>query len=304
MSAFKPSLVHALVTPFDANGRVDYAALTRLVDFHIANGAGALATPMHVGEAVSLPDAEKREVIAATIKAARGRVPVIAHASDSGTGLAAALARFAEQAGAVAVVSATPYYWTPPPHMLVEHFAQIAAAVKVPFFVHNAPDDMAGIKVNVDMMLKLIERAPNLAGVVDSGLDWQFMIELMTYAPEKRAGFQLLTGIEYVVSAAAIGSTGTITSLAGIAPKMIGELHRLCLADKLVEARQVQADVAALRAALKGLGVAGVKNAMAAQGRDVGLPRPPLQPLSTEAARKLAEGIAAIAGMKGEPRGW
>jgi dihydrodipicolinate synthase/N-acetylneuraminate lyase len=52
------------------------------------------------------------------------------------------------------------------------------------------------------------------------------------------------------------------------------------------------------------LGVAGVKNAMAAQGRDVGLPRPPLQPLSPEAAKKLAAGIAAIPGMKNEPRGW
>lgn len=304
MPAFKPGLAHSLVTPFGADGRIDFAALEKLIEFHIANGANSLAVPMHVGEAVSLPDAEKRSLISAVIKGVRGRVPVIAHCSDAGTGLAASLAKFAEQAGAAAIVSTTPYYWTPPPPMILEHFAQIAGAVKIPFYVHNAPEDMAGIKVTAELMLRLIDRAPNFAGLVDSGLDWQFMIELMTDAPKKRPEFQLLTGVEYLVSAGAIGASGMISSLAGVAPRLVGEMFRLCSQDKLFEARQVQADVAALRQILKPHGAAGIKSAMAAMGRNCGQPRAPLQPLAAGAGAALAAALANAAYLKNEPRGW
>ena len=133
--------------------------------------------------------------------------------------IAAALAAFAEKAGAAAIVSSTPYYWTPPPAALIEHFAAIAAAVKIPFFVHNAPEEMSGVKVNADLMLKLIDKAKNFAGVVDSGLDWQFMIELITDAPKKRPEFQLVSGVEYMVSAGAIGSRALFAPLAAVAPE-------------------------------------------------------------------------------------
>ncbi len=301
---FTPGLVHTPVTPFTADNRVDYALLPKLIEFHIANGADAIAAPMHVGESVSLPDAEKRELIGAIIKHAAGRVPVIAHASDSGTAIAAGLARFAQDAGAAAIVSTTPYYWTPPPAMLVEHFAAIAAAVSVPFFVHNAPEDMAGIKVNSEMMLKLLARAPNFAGVIDSGLDWQFMIELMTDAPKLRADFQLLTGVDYLVSARAIGATGLLSPLASIAPRLVRRMYEECRADRLFEARGAQEDVAALRQVVKSGGVAAIKAAMRVMGRDVGTPRPPLQPLGKEAGAKLSAGLAAIASLEGEKRGW
>ncbi len=304
MTVFKPGLVHTPVTPFTGEHRIDYKLVGRLIDFHIENGAEAIATPMHVGEAVSLPDAEKRELIAAVVKHVGGRVPVIAHASDSGTGIAADLARFAEQAGAAAIVSTTPYYWTPPAAMLVEHFAGIASAVKIPFFVHNAPDEMAGIKVNAELCCKLIGRAENFAGVVDSGLDWQFMIELMTDAPRLRADFQLISGVDYQVSARAIGATGLFSTLASIAPKLVRAMYDDCRADRLFEARKAQEDVAALRQLVKAAGVAGIKAAMREMGRDVGAPRPPLQPLEPEAVAALKAGLAAIPALADEPRGF
>ena len=304
MSVFKPGLVHTPVTPFTAQHRVDFTLLGRLIDFHIRNGAEAIATPMHVGEAVSLPDAGKRELIAATIKHVAGRVPVIAHASDSGTAIAAALARFAQTTGAAAIVSTTPYYWTPPPAMLLEHFAGIAGAVRIPFLVHNAPDDMAGIKVTTDLCCKLIGRAANFAGVVDSGLDWQFMIELMTDAPRLGADFQLISGVDYMVSARAIGATGLFSTLASIAPKLVRGMYDDCRADRLFEARMAQEEVAALRQLVKVAGVAGIKAAMREMGRDVGEPCRPLQPLDAGALAALKAGLAAIASLAGEPRGF
>lgn len=302
MTKFEPGLVHSPLTPFTSDRTIDYATYGKLIDFHIANGADALAVPMHVGESVSLRDAEKRELISFAIAHTAGRVPVIAHASDSGTSIAASLATYAEEAGAAAIVSSTPYYWTPPPAMLIEHFTGIASAVTVPFLVHNAPDDMSGIKVNSELMVKLIDRAENFAGVVDSGRDWQFMIELLTDAPRKQPDFSLMSGVEYMVSAAAIGARSLFSPLAGIAPRLVRSMFDDCVADRLFEARKAQEDVAALRHVLKPYGVAGLKAASMIMGRDCGLPRPPLEPIDGSVADKLATDIGAL--LADEPNGW
>jgi 4-hydroxy-tetrahydrodipicolinate synthase len=301
--SFEPGLVHAPLTPFTAGGRIDWETYAGVIQFHLANGADAIAVPMHSGEAVSLPDREKREIITFAVNEAGG-VPVLAHASDSGTGIAAALARFAEAAGATAIITTTPYYWTPPAAMLVEHFAEVAGAVSLPFYAHNAPDDMAGIKVSVAIALELIDRAPNFIGVVDSGLDWQFMLELITEAPRKRPGFQLISGNEYMVSAGSIGATGLVSTLAAIAPQRVRALYDDCRADRLFEARKAQEDLAALRQVVKASGVAGLKAAARAMGRDMGAPRPPLKSLEASALAGLQQGLDALSALSGEPRGW
>lgn len=303
MAPFNPGLVHTPLTPFKGK-RVDFDTYAKIIDFHIANGADAIAVPMNAGESVSLPEKQKREVISFAIKQAGGRVPVIAHATDAGTSIAAERAALAEKAGAAAIVASTPYYWTPPPAALNEHFAAIAGAVRIPFLVHNAPDEMSGIRVNADLMLKLIDKAENFVGVVDSGLDWQFMIELITYAPKKRPEFQLISGVEYMVSAGAIGSRSLFAPVAGVAPKLVRAMFDDCVADRLFEARKAQEDVAALRFALKGLGVGGLKAASKIMGRDCGEPRAPLEAIGKARAGKLAEALGAIKALGAEPRGW
>src|SRR5499427_5071874 len=212
MTALRLGLVHTPVMPFGPDHAIDFDRLGKLIDFHAREGADALALPMHAAESVSLPEDEKHAVVAFAVK--RAKVPVIAHVSEAGSALAAALARQAESAGAAAVVATTPYYWTPPPAMVLEHFVIIGDAVKIPLFVHNAPDDMAGSKVTADMMIKLIGRLENFAGLIDQSLDWQFLIELMTLARKQRPDFQLLAGTELMLSAAAIGATGLFAPLA------------------------------------------------------------------------------------------
>jgi 4-hydroxy-tetrahydrodipicolinate synthase len=303
MPVFQSGLVHTPVTPFSREHRIDFELFGKLIDFHIGSGADALALPMHAGESVSLSDSEKRQVFAFGVKQANGRVPVIAHVSDAGTAIAAGLASDAEKAGAAAIVATTPYYWTPPPAMLLEHFAQIGAAVRLPFFVHNAPDEMI-TRLTTDNALKLMARLGNFAGVVDSSLDWQFMIELIDEARGVRPDFQLLSGTELMVSAAAIGATGMFALLAGVAPKLVRQLYDCCRADKLFEARPLQEDIAALRQLLKKADVAHLKAAMRAMGRDCGSPRPPLQALDAGAYDKLAGELGAIAALRADARGF
>ena len=259
MATFKPGLVHAPVTPFKRDEQIDFSTYAKLIEFHLANGAESLAVPMHAGESVSLTDEERIKLLKYAIKQVKDRVPVIAHVSQSGTGVAADLAKQAAKLGAAAIVATTPYYWTPPANMLLEHFAQIGAATTLPFFVYNSPDEMGGVKISADTVLKLIDRLDNLAGIIDASLDWQFMIEVVSTAQAKRADFQLLTGAEYMISAGATGATGMIAPMAGIAPRAVKKLWDLCAQEQYEAARPVQEAIAALRQAVKPLGVAGLK---------------------------------------------
>ncbi len=304
MTPFIPGLVHAPVTPFTPQGSVDLERYARLIEFHVKHGADALALPMHAGESVSLSDAEQQALLGLALRQAKGRVPVIAHVSDSGTAIAADRARRAERAGAAAVVATTPYYWTPPPAMVLEHFAQIGAAVGIPFLVFHTPREMGGTKLSTDLVLKLMDRVPNFAGVVDASLDWQFMINVISGAQRKNAAFQLLSGSEYMISAGAIGATSMFSSLAGIAPQLVRKLFDLCRAERYADARPEQEQAAALRQAVKRAGSGGLKGALRAMGRECGETRPPLDPLGTGTYEKLAAELSALPGLGVEPRGW
>jgi 4-hydroxy-tetrahydrodipicolinate synthase len=304
MAIFEAGLVHTPVTPFTRDRRVDFDLFEKIIEFHLRNGADSLAVPMHAGESVSLTDEERKSLLEFAVKRVRGRVPVIAHVSQSGTGMAVALARHAEQAGAAAIVATTPYYWTPPPAMLLEHFAQVGSAVRLPFFVWNTPDEMGGTKVTTELTLKLIDRLKNFAGVVDSSLDWQFMIEVISSAQRVRPGFQLLSGTEYMISSAAIGGSGVFAALAGVAPRMVRELYEHCRKEQYGKGRRPQEAIAALRQAVKKDGIAGLKGALRAMGRDCGEPRPPLTPLGEEEYGRISDAISAMAALRAEPRGW
>jgi 4-hydroxy-tetrahydrodipicolinate synthase len=304
MSMYQPGLLHTPVTPFTRAHAIDFDRYAKLIEFHLANGADGLALPMHAGESVSLSDGERRALVEFAIKHVNGRKPIIAHVSETGTAIATALARHAEEQGASAIVATTPYYWTPPAAMVLEHFVQISSAVKIPFFLYNAPEEMQGGKVNAELCLKLIAKLPNFAGLIDLSLDWQFMIELMTNAPQLRPGFQLLAGTELMVSAAAIGATGMLSPLAGIAPRLVRELYDLCRDQKLFEARKIQEQIAALRQALEPGGVARLKAAMRAMGRDCGEPRPPVLALDAVAYQKLVGELETVVTLHAESRDW
>jgi 4-hydroxy-tetrahydrodipicolinate synthase len=161
------------------------------------------------------------------------------------------------------------------------------------------------------MVMQLIERVPNLAGVVDASLDFVFMEEVISGGRKLRPGFQLLAGRDYLVSAAALGGTGAIVPLAGIAPKLVRQVYELCRQQKFMEARGMQEDIAHLHhlvreAGASGLkdGLAGIKRAMAMMGRECGVPRPPVSPLGEVERGRFEEAVQALAFLKTEPRGW
>ena len=110
MSLFNPGFVHCPVTPFTRDNAVDYATYGKVLDFHLSNGADALALLMPQAEDISLTDIEQREVLRFAIKHVKGRAPLIAHISDPGTAIAVERARYAAELGAAAIASRPPYF--------------------------------------------------------------------------------------------------------------------------------------------------------------------------------------------------
>jgi len=311
MSKFRPGLVHTPITPFKRDQSIDYDTYAKVIEFHLKNGAEALALPMPEGEDMSLRDSELREVLEFAIKQVKGRVPVIAHVSDAGTSIAVERALHAEKAGAAAIVSHPPYFWHPKPAMVVEHLVRIGSAVKLPFFIFNPPVESVGTTLSTEIVLQLVERVPNLAGVVDAGLDFVFMEEIMCNTRPSRPDFQLLAGQDFPVPAFALGGSGVFTPLAAIAPGLVRDAYNLCKQRKFVEARGIQENIAELHHLVKeagesGLkdGLGGIKCAMAAMGRECGVPRPPVRPLGEIERGRIAEALNAMPYLRAEPRGW
>jgi len=311
MPTFRPGLVHTPITPFKSDQSIDYDTYAKIIEFHLKNGAEALALPMPEGEDLSLTDPEQRKLLEFAIAQVKGRVPVIAHVSDAGTAITVERAIFAEKAGATAIASHPPYFWHPRPAMVVEHLVQVGKAIKLPLFIVNPPVETAGTSLTTEMVLQLIEKLPNLAGVVDASLDFVFMEEIMCLGQQMRPDFQLLAGGDFSVSSGTLGGSGVFSTLSGIAPKLARQVFELSRQEKYLEARAPQEQIAELHHLIKNAGesglkdgLAGIKTAMAAMGRACGNPRPPVRALGEIERGKISEALAGMAFLKDEPRGW
>jgi 4-hydroxy-tetrahydrodipicolinate synthase len=305
MAKFQPGLVHTPVTPFTRDHAIDYAAYGKVIEFHLRNGADALALPMPEGEDMSLTDDEQRKVVEFAIGQVKGRVPVIAHVSDAGTAIAVARARHAEKAGAAAIVSHPPYFWHPKPSMVLEHLVEIGSAVKVPFFAYNPPVESVGTHMSTEITMQLIDRLENFAGVVDANMDWVYMVEVIAGGQQKRPGLQLMPATDYMVSASVMGGFGAFSALASVAPGLVRQVYDMCAREDYIWARKGQEDLAALRQiVMKPRLETGLKGALRALGRDCGQPRPPSKALGEAEYGTLSASLDAMKFLGTEPRGW
>jgi len=304
MSSFNPGFVHCPLTPFNADNSVNYPLYGKILDFHLNNGADALALPMPHAEDISLTDPEQRELIRFAIEHVNGRVPVIAHVSDPGTMIAVERAKHAEKLGAAAIASRPPYFWHPKPAMVIEHLVAVGSATRLPFFICTPPVEDPGTHMTAEDVLEVVKRLDTVAGLVDASMRFVFMAEVASRGRELRPDFNLIAGTDYIVSNNVLGGRGGFSQLASVAPKLARELYELCSRQQFTQARKAQEQMATLNHALKQAGFAGLKGAMRTMGRDIGVPRPPVDPLGEVEAGVLAERMAAMSFLEREPRGW
>lgn len=223
----------ALVTPFK-NGKIDFDALAKLVDWQIEQGVDGIVSVGTTGESATLDVDEHVAVIAATVKATRGRVPVVAGAGGNATSEALALTRSSEEAGADALLHVTPYYNRPSQEGLYRHFEAIAKATKLPIVLYNVPTRTA-----CDMLTDTVARLAELDNVValkDATGNLARASELVAKCGERIA---ILSGDDSTTFPLyAVGARGVISVVSNVAPRAMSDMWDAVKAGDWTRARQ------------------------------------------------------------------
>lgn len=209
----------ALVTPF-RGGRVDEAALAKLVHWHVAQGTSGLVPCGTTGESATLSTEEHERVISVIIQAARGRLPVIAGTGSNNTAEAVELTRYAKRAGADGALLIAPYYNRPTQEGLFRHFQAIAEAVDLPLILYNIAS-RTGVNIEPETFARLAA-LKNIVGVKEASGNLEQMSRIKQLCGER---FALISGDDALtLPVLAIGGTGVISVVANLAPRDVTDL--------------------------------------------------------------------------------
>ena len=226
----------ALVTPFDDAGQVDYAALERLVEFHIEAGTHAIVAVGTTGESATLTHKEHNDVIVRVVKTVDGRVPVIAGTGSNSTAEAIESTLEAEKAGADFSLSVVPYYNKPCQRGLYAHFKALAENTTLPILLYNVPG-RTGADMADDTTLALARDFENIVGIKDATGDLTRGRYLLDNRPED---FLVISGDDATaLELTLMGGQGDISVTANVAPAAMAEAFELALAGQAEDARAI-----------------------------------------------------------------
>ena len=278
----------ALATPLHEDGSVDYPALRKLVDWHIAEGTDCIGVVGTTGESPTVNVEEHCEIIRVSVEQAAGRVPIMAGCGANSTTEAIELAKFARQVGADCQLQVVPYYNKPTQEGQYLHFKAIAEATgDLPCVLYNVPGrtvaDMAHATV-----LRLAQ-VPGIVGIKEASGNIERAQWLIREVPK---GFAVYSGDDPTAVALMLcGGQGNVSVTANVAPRL---MHELCVAALAGDVKRAMALQFQLMPLHKNLFVEAnpipVKWAMARMGLCGGTLRLPMTPLesSNEAAVESA----------------
>lgn len=283
----------ALITPFREDGSLDEAALQTFVDWQIKEGVNFLVPCGTTGENPTLTADEHSRVVELTVKAANGRVPVIAGAGSNSTPRAVELARQAVDLGADGILSITPYYNKPTPDGLLRHFGAQAEAIErmkpgFPMILYNVPG-RTGLNMTAETTLRMAREIPNIIGVKEASAN---MEQILSILRDRADGFLVLSGDDaWTLPLMAVGAEGVISVASNEVPRLMRQLvdersiaiHNRLL--PLLTGNFIESNPGPVKAALKMMGIL-TSDTM----------RPPLAPL-TEASRERMREILRECGL-------
>jgi len=221
----------ALVTPMREDGGVDYDALRRLIDWHIAEGTDCIGVVGTTGESPTVSVEEHCEIIRIAVEHAKGRVPIMAGAGGNSTREAIELTKYAKKVGADCTLSVVPYYNKPSQEGIYQHFKSIAEAVDIPMVLYNVPGRTVA-DMQVDTVLRLAQ-VPGIVGIKEATGQIDRAGWLIKQAPK---GFSIYSGDDSTAIALMLmGGHGNVSVTANVAPKL---MHEMCMA--AIEAARVK----------------------------------------------------------------
>jgi 4-hydroxy-tetrahydrodipicolinate synthase len=225
----------ALATPMHDDGSVDYPALRRLIDWHIAEGTDCIGVVGTTGESPTVTVQEHQEIIRVSVEQARRRVPIMAGCGANSTAEAIELAKFAKKVGADCQLQVVPYYNKPTQEGQYQHFKAIAEAVgDLPMVLYNVPGRTVA-DMQHDTVLRLAQ-VPGIVGIKEATGNIERAQWLLRDAPK---GFSIYSGDDPTAVALMLcGGHGNVSVTANVAPRA---MHDLCVAAMAGDARKAMA---------------------------------------------------------------
>lgn len=280
------------VTPFatDSFASIDTAALTALVDRLVLAGVHAIAPLGSTGELAYLDEPEFDTVVDTTIATVDGRVPVVVGVSDLTTAKTARRARYAEKAGADAVMILPVSYWKLTEREIVHHYTSIGDAIGIPIMAYNNPAT-SGIDMSPELLVRMFEAIDNLTMVKESTGDLSRMQRIAELS-EGRLPFYNGSN-PLVLDALRVGAAGWCTAAPNLRPQPCIDLYDAVRAGDLQKAQAIYDDLKPLLQFIVAGGLATtVKAGLDLLGAPGGDPRPPLLPLDDDGRAALRELLA------------
>ena len=225
-STYRPlrGSIPALVTPMLDDGSVDYEALRKLIDWHIAEGTDAIGVVGTTGESPTVNVEEHCEIIRVSVEQAKGRVPIMAGCGANSTAEAIELAKFARKVGADCQLQVVPYYNKPTQEGQYQHFKAIAEATgDLPIILYNVPGRSVA-DLQHDTVLRLAG-VDGIVGIKEATGNIERAAYLIKHAP---AGYAIYSGDDGTApSLMLMGGAGVVSVTANVAPRLMA---RMCAA--------------------------------------------------------------------------
>ena len=236
----------AMITPMQEDASVDYPALRKLIDWHIAEGTDCIGVVGTTGESPTVNVEEHCEIIRVSVEQAAGRVPVMAGCGANSTSEAIELARFAKKVGADSQLQVVPYYNKPTQEGQYLHFKAIAEAVDLPLVLYNVPGRSVADMAH-DTVMRLAQ-VPGIVGIKEATGNIERAQWLIKEAPK---GFAVYSGDDPTAVALMLcGGHGNVSVTANVAPRLMHELCVAAIAGNVERALEIQFQLLPLHKAL------------------------------------------------------
>lgn len=281
-------LTVALITPMKGTA-VDYDALRKLVDWHVAEGTDCLAPVGTTGESPTLDHTEHEKVIATVVEQAKKRIKVMPGTGSNSTSEALRLTKFAKSAGADGALMVGPYYNKPTQEGYYRHFATVAEACDLPIVLYNIPG-RTGSNINPDTIARIAKHTSVVAikeatGSMDQASSIAALCDLTILSGDDSLTLPLMS----------IGGRGVVSVVGNIVPRDMKALVAAFEAGKMAEAIKWHYKLFNLCRDMLGAATNPIplKTAMKLLGRDTGDLRLPLCPMDAEGEAKIRKTLVA-----------
>ena len=274
----------ALVTPFKRNRQIDFLAFENLIRFQINKGITGVAINSTTGEAPTLSESEKLELISRAVNIADGKIPIIAGTGSNDTNKTIELTLKSRELGASAALIVSPYYNKPMQAHIYNHYKEISEAVDLPIIMYNVPG-RTGSNITAATQLKIASDCRNVVASKEASGDMNQILDVIRNKP---AGFEVLSGDDSLtLSMIAAGGSGVVSVITNYLPKEMSDMVKLALAGKFANARKIHNRIFELmNVNFIESNPVPAKTAMAVIGMIKDYVRLPLQP-STADSRKI-----------------